>query len=339
MRTQPDNRTLQIFAAHGLLWLELVALAVGVSQFAFAPSTVVQPFLAAVGLVLLGVVIVLVRAIPALARETERQRWIEIVALLISITLLAVATGGSGSALVTLYLIPLAVTALAFGRWLRVALVGVSIVSLGYLLGALTPGVDVRSSEFAAVLMSALAPGLAVAIALGALVGQMQVAAKRISDLAATDPLTGLLNLQAFEAVLQREHRKAERLGRPYTLVVIDADNIQLVNETLGHEAGSEVLVAVAAAIRRSIRATAIAARLGGDEFVVLLAEADATTGAAVAQRIRNNIYAGTVSVANRMIRANASLGTASFPEDHLYPKELMILAEQRMHQDRALRS
>jgi diguanylate cyclase (GGDEF)-like protein len=339
MRTQPDNRTLQIFAAHGLLWLELVALAVGVSQFAFAPSTVVQPFLAAVGLVLLGVVIVLVRAIPALARETERQRWIEIVALLISITLLAVATGGSGSALVTLYLIPLAVTALAFGRWLRVALVGVSIVSLGYLLGALTPGVDVRSSEFAAVLMSALAPGLAVAIALGALVGQMQVAAKRISDLAATDPLTGLLNLQAFEAVLQREHRKAERLGRPYTLVVIDADNIQLVNETLGHEAGSEVLVAVAAAIRRSIRATDIAARLGGDEFVVLLAEADATTGAAVAQRIRNNIYAGTVSVANRMIRANASLGTASFPEDHLYPKELMILAEQRMHQDRALRS
>src|SRR5690606_4082785 len=102
---------------------------------------------------------------------------------------------------------------------------------------------------------------------------------------------------------------------------------------------GSEVLVAVAAAIRRSIRATDIAARLGGDEFVVLLAEADATTGAAVAQRIRNNIYAGTVSVANRMIRANASLGTASFPEDHLYPKELMILAEQRMHQDRALRS
>ena len=55
-------------------------------------------------------------------------------------------------------------------------------------------------------------------------------------------------------------------------------------------------------------------------------------------QRIRNNVYAGTVSVANRLIRANVSVGTRNFPEDHLYPKELMILADQRMQQDRELR-
>lgn len=339
MRAQPDNRTVQTFATGGVLWLELVALAVGVLQFAFAPSTVTSPLVAAGGLAILSLSLVLVRAIPALASATERRHWIEIAALLVSITLLAIATGGSGSVLVTLYLIPLATTALAFGRWVFVTLIGLAIVGLGYLLGALTPGVDLRSGEFAAVLMSALVPGLAVAVVLGALVGRMQAAAKRISDLAATDSMTGLLNLQAFEAVLQQEHRKAERLGRPYTLVVIDADNIQLVNETLGHEAGNEVLIAVAAAIRRSIRGGDIAARLGGDEFVVLLPEADSTIGAAIAQRIRNNIYAGTVSVANRLIRANASLGTATFPEDHLYPKELMILAEQRMHQDRELRS
>jgi diguanylate cyclase (GGDEF)-like protein len=339
MRAQTDTRTLNSFASRGVLWLQLVALAVGVLQFAFAPSTVVRPFAAAIGLALLSLTILFVRALPVLANKTAYRLWIEIAALLIAITFLAIATGASASVLVTLYLIPLAAAALAFGRWLPVALVGLAIVGLGYALGGLTPGVDVRSSEFAAILMSALAPGVAVAVVLGVLVGRMQAAAKRISDLAATDPLTGLLNLQAFEAVLQREHRKAERLGRPYTLVVIDADNIQLVNETLGHEAGSEVLVAVAAAIRRSVRSTDIAARLGGDEFVVLLAEADATTGAAAAQRIRNNIYAGTVSVANRMIRANASLGTATFPDDHLYPKELLILAEQRMHQDRELRS
>ena len=58
-------------------------------------------------------------------------------------------------------------------------------------------------------------------------------------------------------------------------------------------------------------------------------------TGTAIAQRIRNNVYAGTVSVANRLIRANVNVGTANFPEDHLYPKELMILADQRMQQDR----
>ena len=104
----------------------------------------------------------------------------------------------------------------------------------------------------------------------------MQSAVQRISDLASTDALTGLLNLRAFEEVLQQEHRKAERFGRPYTLAVIDVDNLAQVNEMLGHEAGSQVLGTVASAITRSIRSSDVAARLGGDEFIVLLVEADA---------------------------------------------------------------
>ena len=120
---------------------------------------------------------------------------------------------------------------------------------------------------------------------------------------------------------------------------MVDVDNLATVNESLGHEAGSQIIVSVAAAITRSIRASDVAARVGGDDFVVLLTEADAATAAAIAQRIRNNIYGGTVSVANRLIRANASVGLANFPDDHLYPKELMMLADQRMKQDRELRA
>lgn len=338
MRAETNAVTTQSFATRAVLGLELVALAVGVLQFAFATSTVTRPLLAAAGLALLSVTVVAVRAIPGLQRSHVRQHWLAIIALLICISLLVIATGGIGSALVTLYLIPLAAVAIAFGNWLLVALISVAIGVLGYALGAVTPDVDVRTREFAVLLMSALAPGVAVAVTLGALIGQMQSAAQRIRDLAATDSLTGLLNLRAFEEVLQQEHRKAERFGRPYTLIVVDTDNLQVVNETLGHEAGSQVIVAVAAAITRSIRGSDIAARLGGDEFIVLLSEADAATGASIAQRIRNNVYAGTVSVANRLIRANASLGVATFPEDHLYPKELMILADQRMQHDRDLR-
>jgi diguanylate cyclase (GGDEF)-like protein len=330
--------TTQTFATRVVLWLELLALAVGALQFAFATQTVSRPLIAAAGLALLSMSIVLVRTIPALQRSHSHQHWLAIGALLICITLLVVATGGIGSALVTLYLIPLAAVALAFGKWPLVALVSLAIVALGYALGALTPDVDVRSSEFAVLLLSALAPGIGVAVTLGALIGQMNTAVQRIRDLAATDSLTGLLNLRAFEEVLQQEHRKAERFGRPYTLIVVDTDNLKVVNETLGHEAGSQVIAAVAAAIGRSIRTSDIAARLGGDEFIVLLSEADAATGAGIAQRIRNNVYAGTVSVANRLIRANASLGIATFPDDHLYPKELMILADQRMQEDRDLR-
>jgi diguanylate cyclase (GGDEF)-like protein len=338
MRAESKPGTMQIFATRAVLWLEVIALAIGALQFAFAPATVSKPLIAAAGLALLSMSILLVRTIPALQRSSARQHWVAIAALLTCITLLVIGTGGIGSALVTLFLIPLAAVALAFGRWLLVAAVGVAVVVLAYVLGALTPGIDIHSREFAVLLMSALAPGVAVGVALGAVIGQMQTAVQRISDLAATDSLTGLLNLRAFESVLQQEHRKAERFGRPYTLIIVDADNVKVVNETLGHEAGSQVIVAVAAAISRSIRTSDIAARLGGDEFIVLLSEADAETGATIAQRIRNNVYAGTVSVANRLIRANASLGVATFPDDHLYPKELMILADQRMQQDRELR-
>lgn len=332
------TNAMQGFATRALLWLEVLALAVSALLFAFAPSTVQRPLLAALALALLTASILLVRTVPALQHPSARQYWIGIVALIVCVTLLALATGAAQSALVTLYLIPLAAIALAFGRWWLVALLAIAIAALGFVLGALTPGIDIRSAEFAVMLLSKLAPGLAVALILGALIEQMQSAVQRISDLAATDHLTGLLNLHAFEDVLQQEHRKAERFGHPYTLVMIDIDNLAQVNELLGHEAGSQVIVSVAAAISRSIRASDVAARLGGDDFVVLLTEADAATGAAIAQRIRNNVYAGTISVANRLIRANASIGVANFPEDHLYPKQLMILADQKMQQDRELR-
>lgn len=327
------------FASRALLWLELLALAVGVLQFAFAPNTVQRPIVAALALALLSASILLVRIVPALQRPLSRQYWIGIGTSIVCVTLLALATGVAQSALVTLYLIPLAATALAFGRWWLVALLALVIAAIGMLLGALTPGIDLRNPEFAMLMLSKLLPGLAIALILGALVEQMQTAVQRISDLAASDPLTGLLNLRTFEEVLQQEHRKAERFGHPYTLVMVDVDNLAVVNETLGHEAGSQVIVSVAAAIGRSIRGSDIAARVGGDDFIVLLIETDAPTGGVIAQRIRNNIYASTISVANRLIRANASIGTATFPEDHLYPKELMMLADQRMQQDRELRS
>lgn len=334
----PTNTT-SGFASTALLSLELLALAIGVLQFVFAPNTVQNPWLAALALGLLSFSILLVRLVPSLQRPASRQHWIGVAATIVSVTLLTLATGAAQSVLVTLYLIPLAAIALAFGRWWLVALVAVVIALLGILLGTMTPGVEVRSAEFAMLMLSKLLPGLAVALILGALIERMQTAVQRISDLAASDPLTGLLNLHSFEQVLQQEHRKAERLGRPYTLVMVDVDNLASVNETLGHEAGSQVIVSAAAAISRSIRSTDVAARVGGDDFIVLLSETDAPTGGVIAQRIRNNIYSGTTSVANRVIRANASIGTASFPDDHLYPKELMMIVDQRMQQDRELRS
>ncbi|HEY0939036.1 MAG TPA: GGDEF domain-containing protein [Steroidobacter sp.] len=335
---QPAAAQTQGFAARALLCLQLLTLAIGALQFAFVPASVSQPMLAVAALGLLTFSILFARIVPALQRPLARQHGVDITSLIVCITLFAIATGAAHSFIVPLYLIPLVGAALAFGRWWIVLLLAAAIAALGFLLGALTPQVDIDTPEFGVRLLSVLAPGAAVALVIAALIGQMHSAVQRISDLASTDALTGLLNLRSFEEILQQEHRKAERFGRPYTVVVVDVDNLALINETMGHDAGSQVLGAVAAAITRSIRTSDVAARLGGDEFVVLLTEADTAMGAAISTRIRNNVYAGTVSVANRLIRANVNVGTANFPEDHLYPKELMILAEQNMQQDRALR-
>lgn len=330
-----DNRG---FAAKVLLWLHLLALTAGALQFAFVPRTVQRPLLAAVALVLLTVSTLVVRSVPALQRSIERQHCIDIAAATLCITLLTLATGAARSSLLPLYAIPLAGMAVAFGSWWPVVLLAIVIGALGLLLGALTPQTYIGDPEFLVLLFNTFAPGTAVALVVAALIGRMHSAVQRISDLASTDTLTGLLNLRAFEDVLQQEHRKAERFNRPYTIVVIDVDNLAQVNEMLGHDAGSQIISSVASAITRSIRNSDVAARLGGDEFIVLLVEADAETGATIAQRIRNNVYAGTLSVANRLIRADVNVGTANFPGDHLYPKELMILADQRMQQDRDLR-
>jgi diguanylate cyclase (GGDEF)-like protein len=330
-----DNRG---FAAAVLLWLHVVVLTAGALQFAFLPNTVQQPLLAVAALALLTVSMLITRSIPMLQRPLARQHWIDVTSLMLSVTLLCAATGAARSSLLALYAIPLAGIAVAFGSWWLVVLLAIVVGALGLVLGSLTPQTYIGDPEFLTLLFNTLAPGTAVALLVASLIARMQSAVQRISDLSSTDALTGLLNLRAFEEVLQQEHRKAERFNRPYTLAVIDVDNLAQVNEMLGHEAGSQVIGAVASAITRSIRSSDVAARLGGDEFIVLLVEADAQTGASIAQRIRNNVYAGTVSVANRLIRANVNVGAANFPDDHLYPKELMMLAEQRMQKDRELR-
>ena len=180
-------------------------------------------------------------------------------------------------------------------------------------------------------------PAVIATTAIAVLVEQMQGAERYIQDLSATDRLTGLLNRRAFEEVLTREHRKAERFGRPYCLLIIDVDNIKQINETLGSDAGNKLIMAVAAAISRSIRASDVAARFGGDEFAVLLTDTDLPIATTVGQRIRSHVYAGTISVANRMIRANVHLGLAGFPKDKRPFKELLVLADQRMQHDREL--
>jgi len=319
-------------AASILLWFDLLALVIGLAQFAVTPIT--HRSVAIASLAMLFVVAVAVRIFPRFKKHiVERCAW-DTLALLAMATGISYATGGVHSPVLALYLLPLTGAAIALGR-LGYAVIALLVAAAAIALGATTPGSSIDTANFVVWLIGTLAPALIATTAIAALVEQMQGAERYIQDLSATDRLTGLLNHRAFEEILLREHRKAERYGRPYCVLIIDVENIKQLNETLGHDAGNQLLIAVAAAISRSIRASDVASRFGGDEFAVLLTDTDLPIATTVGQRIRSHVYAGTISVANRMIRANVHLGLAGFPKDKRNHKELLVLADQRMQHDR----
>jgi diguanylate cyclase (GGDEF)-like protein len=110
---------------------------------------------------------------------------------------------------------------------------------------------------------------------------------RRLVRDAATDPLTGLLNRRAFDERLGHEVARARRERRELALVLVDLDHFKAINDRDGHLAGDRVLRQVAAALAAVVRDGDLAARLGGDEFALVLRDADAGAGEAVAQRVR----------------------------------------------------
>jgi diguanylate cyclase (GGDEF)-like protein len=332
----PEWTASRSLAASILLWFELLALAIGVAQFAVAHEAITHPTVAIVALALLFTLAVAVRLLPYFKKHlTQRCAW-DTLALLAMASSFTYATGGVHSAVLALFLLPLTGAAIALGR-VGYGVVALLVAGAAIALGMTTPGISVESSSFMVWLIGTLVPAVIATTAIAVLVEQMQGAERYIQDLSATDRLTGLLNQRAFEEILTREHRKAERHARPYCLLIIDVENIKQLNESLGHDAGNQLLIAVAAAVSRSIRASDVAARFGGDEFAVLLTDTDIAIATTIGQRIRSHVYAGTISVANRMIRANVHLGLAGFPKDKHHFKELLVLADQRMQHDREL--
>lgn len=167
----------------------------------------------------------------------------------------------------------------------------------------------------------------------GFLIATLKESLTRERGLSRTDPLTSLLNRRAFYEEATRILALCRRKGRPVTLAYIDLDNFKAVNNTLGHQAGDDLLRSVGALLQSSTRPSDLCARLGGDEFAVLLTEAD-TQGAIVAlERLRaqleKTVAAGTVNV-------TCSIGALTFvtvPEDM---DDMVRQADSRMYSAKA---
>jgi diguanylate cyclase (GGDEF)-like protein/PAS domain S-box-containing protein len=156
---------------------------------------------------------------------------------------------------------------------------------------------------------------------------------QQLQDLADRDPLTGLLNRRSFARDLERQVQEVARYGPGGALLILDIDHFKLVNDTLGHTVGDELIVAVAGLLRQSLREVDIVARLGGDEFAVLLPKAGRAEAEAVAEKLVGVIREeAMVSDGVRERRVTASLGITFFDGRPRTGEEMLIDADLAMY-------
>ncbi|HTM22873.1 MAG TPA: GGDEF domain-containing protein [Kofleriaceae bacterium] len=144
--------------------------------------------------------------------------------------------------------------------------------------------------------------------------GLLREREQRLDHMSKTDALTMVANRRHFLELLDRELARARRYSTPLSCVMIDLDHFKGVNDGHGHLIGDQVLVAVADALRRSIRESDMVARYGGEEFVLLLPSTDLTGARDLAERCRAVIAATQVAGRQGLLSVTASMGVASLP-------------------------
>jgi diguanylate cyclase (GGDEF)-like protein len=152
-----------------------------------------------------------------------------------------------------------------------------------------------------------------------------------LSKRARRDPLTDLLNHQAFQQELAVELERAERYDHGLTLVFFDLDRFKDVNDTHGHLEGDRVLRRIAAAVREILRGSDLAGRMGGDEFAVLLLEAEPGAGLHFLERL-DDCLARLRAAGELPAGFSVSPGTAHYPTEGHEPEELFQLADERLY-------
>jgi diguanylate cyclase (GGDEF)-like protein len=114
------------------------------------------------------------------------------------------------------------------------------------------------------------------------------IAEQELAQLAATDALTGVANRRTLDQTLRHEWFRAQRSGKPLSVLMIDADHFKAFNDQHGHQAGDDALRVLAKVIAENIRRPAdLVARYGGEEFSVILAETDSAGAQQIAEHIR----------------------------------------------------
>lgn len=159
---------------------------------------------------------------------------------------------------------------------------------------------------------------------------ERQQAEEQVRRMSITDDLTGLYNRRGFFLMAEQELKIARRENTPRILLFADLDGLKQINDTLGHEAGNEIIVDSARLLQSAFRESDVIARLGGDEFIVLLNASGYT------YNIEGRLQAKVDNFnrnSNRRYKLSLSFGMAHWlPSNNVTLDELVSQADKAMY-------
>jgi len=165
--------------------------------------------------------------------------------------------------------------------------------------------------------------------------GKLEQAVQELDDknhalevMTRTDRLTGLANRRRLEEALTTEVLRARRYGKPFSVILLDIDHFKDVNDVFGHQAGDNVLIAIAGLLTRTARETDVVGRFGGEEFLLVCPETEIQVVAALAERLRMEFAATDFPLVGQV---TSSFGVAEFAQGDSM-KSLVERADQALY-------
>ena len=283
------------------------------------------------GLIMYSAFVIGFRYFNVYRTESRWKLAIETWMMIVFITWVIYHTGRLDSPLTNLYLLTIITSALTLGKLitlLEMALIAACYIFIGYSTTDDSLFWLTNAGDF----MSQLAPMLLVGYITTMLSADIRTALSRIKIISETDELTGIYNVRAFTSLADRLHKQSVRYSQPYSVLMVDSDNLKTVNDSYGHEAGNRLLKLTVTCIQQGLRETDIFARYGGDEFVVLLPQTNADGALHVAERIRKAIAVTPLDTHGKDVATTVSIGIASFPGHGAELAVVMNRADQALY-------
>lgn len=145
----------------------------------------------------------------------------------------------------------------------------------------------------------------------------LQRANERVHELSQLDQLTGVRNRRSIIDAVEQERERAERLGQPLSVVLLDLDDFSAINRAHGHDVGDDILARVAAGMRAPLSPIDSIGRYGGEEFLVILPDSDVDEAMRTAERLRQAVETCRPGeLAPSIGRLGLSVGVAALAED-----------------------